>query len=352
MHKLFLTFFLLLFLLFGCKKQSTNPKDEPSQKHALEGLVTMGSVQDLRNGKFDVLKEANTHPGIYSGVVIRTTWSALEEQRGRFDFSSIHNALKEIEAYNTKHPKQKLGAKLRVSATINPPEWVLQLANGPVEIVLNQSQSYFIGLFWTEAYRQAWRELQQKLAEAFDTNPLLQEVCISSPAMATDEPFVTIFNPPTIQNLQNKGFTDAAFKQALEGTLDDYSCWTQTLIDFSFNVYREIDTGVPVADTTFTINLMKTFKERYGERAILSNHGLQENLSKGALPIYRTFLVLGGPIAAQTKSPDNLTDQTFKIGLSYGVSEFEIWDSRDAGGYADFDMDDLQRWKSMITGRD
>ncbi len=312
----------------------------------------MGSVQDLRNGKFEVLKEANTHPGIYSGVVIRTTWGLLEAQRGIFDFSSIHNALEEIEAYNAKHPKHKLGAKLRVSATINPPDWVLQLANGPVEIVLNSSQSYSIGLFWTDAYRQAWRELQQALAETFDSNPLLQEVCITSPAMATDEPFVTIFNPATIQNLQQKGFTDAAFKQALEGALDDYSCWTQTRIDFSFNVYRAIDTGIPVADSTFTINLMKTFKERYGERAVLSNHGLQENLTKGALPIYRTFLALGGAIAAQTKSPDNLTDQTFRVGLSYGISEFEIWDSRDAGGYADFDMDDLQRWKSMITGRD
>jgi len=42
------------------------------------------------------------------------------------------------------------------------------------------------------------------------------------------------------------------------------------------------------------------------------------------------------------------TDQTFRIGLSYGVSEFEIWDSKEAGGYANFSMDDLQRWKDII----
>ena len=94
---------------------------------------------------------------------------------------------------------------------------------------------------------------------------------------------------------------------------------------------------------------MKTFKNRYGERAVLSNHGLQENLTSGALTIYQTFLELGGAIATQTKSPHDLSDETFRIGLQYGVSEFEIWDSRDAGGFADFGMNDLQRWKNIIN---
>jgi hypothetical protein len=348
-NKILLLSITIILAVAGCKEQSTNPGDNNSEKQALKGLVTMGSVRDLRNDKFDVLKEANTHQDIYSGVVIRATWGKLEPQRGTFDFSSIQNALNDIKNYNNLHPNHKLGAKLRISATINPPDWILNLADGPVEVVINETLSYNIGLFWTEEYRQAWRELQVKLAEAFDADTLIREVCISSPAMATDEPFVTIFNQATIKNLHEKGFTDAAFKQALEGTLDDYSCWEKTSIDFSFNTYREIDTGVPVNDTTFAINLMKTFKNRYGKRAVLSNHGLQENLTKGALSIYRTFPELGGAIAAQTKAPKDLTDQTFRVGLSFGVSEFEIWDSRAAGGYADFNMNDLQRWKEIIN---
>ncbi len=346
MKSVFISIFVIL-LIIGCKKQNTDKIDNNTQKHALKGLVTMGSTQDLRNGHFDVLKEANVHPDIYSGVVIKATWGELEPHRDVFDFSSIQNALSDITNYNNRHPNHKLGAKLRVSATVNQPDWVLNLANGPVEIIISQSVSYKIGPFWTSQYRQAWRELQLKLAETFDTNTFIQEVCVTSPAMATDEPFVTIFNQPTIQNLHQKGFTDDAFQQALRGTLDDYSCWKKTCIDFSFNTYRKIDSGVPVNDIDFTIQLIRTFKNRYGERAILSNHGLQENLTPGALSVYQTFLELGGPVAAQTKSPNDLTDQTFRVGLNYGVSEFEIWDSQEAGGYANFTINDLKRWKNI-----
>ncbi len=348
--KLIITIFLMLLFTISCKRQSNQQVDESNKKHALKGLVTMGSVSDLRNGVFDVLKEAKVHQDIYSGVVIRATWGELEPLRGTFDFSPIQKALNDIASYNMAHPNHKLVSKLRISTIINPPAWVLNLANGPVEIVINQSLSYYIGLFWTPEYRDAWRELQLKLAEVYDANPLIQEVCVSSPAMATDEPFVTIFNQSTIQNLHEKGFTDEAFKLALEGTLDDYSCWKQTLIDFSFNTYRKIDSGVPLNDTLFAINLMKSFKNRYGNRAILSNHGLQENLTEGALIIYHAFQELGGAIATQTKSPDDLNDQTFRVGLNYGITEFEIWDSRDAGGYADYTMDDLYRWEEMING--
>ncbi len=344
---LVISFFIVLFIS-SCNKENINPIDN-KEKHALKGFVSMGSVNDLRNGNFNVLKEASIHPDIYSGVVIRVTWQELEPQRDLFDFSSIQNALDDIKEYNNVHPHYKLGAKLRVSATINPPDWVLNLANGPVEIVINQSQSYKAGLFWTDEYRQAWQKLQLKLAEKFDNDTLIREVCVTSPTMVTDEPFITIFNPATIKNLHQKGFTDEAFKQALKDAINDYLCWKKTLIDFSFNTYRKIDTGIPETDTTFTIDLMKVFKVRYGDRAILSNHGLQENLTIGALSVFRNLFELGGIIAAQTKSPNDLTDQTFRVGLSYGVSEFEIWDSREAGGYADFNSNDLLRWGKIIN---
>jgi len=340
----------IILMIFGCQKEDEKSTNN-SNKQALKGLVSMGSVRDLRNGNFDVLKEANTHPDIYSGVVIKATWGELEPQRGNFDFTTIHKALNDIKNYNNAHINHKLKAKLRVSATINTPSWVLNLANGPVEIVTNSNISYQIGLFWTSEYRQAWQELQEALAQTFDTHELLSEVCISSPTMATDEPFVTIFNPTTINHLQQKGFTDQAFQEALEGTLDDYACWTYTCIDFSFNTYRKIDSGVPVNDNTFTTNLITTFKNRYQERAVLSNHGLQINLTAGARLMYQTFAGLGGDIATQTKAPNDLSDQTIRLGKNYGVSEFEIWDSRAAGGYADFDLSDLQRWKAIINNQ-
>ncbi len=349
--KLYHLFPLLLLGIFSinCTKPETQSKETNVSKEPIKGLVTMGSTQDLRQGHFNVLKEADVHPDIYAGVVIKATWGALEPQRGVFDFSTIEQALNDIKNYNNLHPNHLLKAKLRISATINAPNWVLNLANGPVIVKVNQTISYPVGLFWTPEYRQAWQELQVALSQAYDTNNTIQEVCISAPAMATDEPFVTIFNAETIQNLQQKGFTDQAFRHALEGVIDDYSCWQHTLLDYSFNLYRKIDTGIPVNDIDFTLRVMRRFKERYGKRAVLSNHGLQENLSPGAIPIYDTFTELGGNIAAQTKGPNDLTDQSFTIGLNYGVSEFEIWDSQAAGGYADFNTADLQRWNNMIN---
>lgn len=345
---------LFLLLLIGilsinCSKTEMYSPENGLTKNAIKGLVTMGSAQDLRNGNFNVLKEVNIHQNIYTGVVIKATWGTLEPQRGVFDFSVIQEALSDIEDYNILHPNHTLKAKLRISTTINTPNWVLNLVNGPVIVEINQSISYPIALFWTVEYRQAWKELQEALAQAYDTNKIIQEVCVTSPAMVTDEPFVTIFNTETIQNLKQKGFTDAAFQLALKGALDDYSCWRYTLIDYSFNIYRKIDSGMPVNDTDFTLNMMREFKIRYEKRGVLSNHGLQENLSNGAISIYQTFMELKGSIAVQTKAPNNLTDQSFMIGLNYGVSEFEIWDSVAAGGYADFNSEDLQHWNNMIN---
>ena len=329
---------------YGAEAKPCNTNYKPP----LSGLVAMGSVNDLRKGIFDVLKEVRVHPDIYSGVVIHTTWGALEPEQGVYDFSTIDKALSDIAQYNKAHPSRPIFAKLRISKAINPPEWVLKLAGGPVTIVLNNGQKIQVGLYWTEEYRNAWSALQQKLASRYDDNILIREVCVNSGAMITDEPFIAIFNKATIANLKAKGYTDAAFKATLKNALDDYAYWKNTAIDYSFNVLREIDSGKPVNNMDFTLSLMRGFRERYGERAVLSNHGLHEKLSKGALPIYNLFAELGAPIAAQTKGPSDLTDRTIETGLNYGVTEFEIWVSKDAGGYADYSKADLERWAQMI----
>jgi len=89
---------------------------------------------------------------------------------------------------------------------------------------------------------------------------------------------MTIFNQATIGNLHAKGLS---YKQALIGALDDYSYLKNTLLDFSFNMYREIDTDYPINNLSFTLSLINDFGSRYGKRAVISNHGLQENLDAG-----------------------------------------------------------------------
>ncbi len=347
MKQTYFGLFITLILL-SCHKQETPATPISIQKNSIHGLVTMGSTKDLRNGNFEVLKEANVHPDIYSGVVIKTTWGDLEPQRGEFNFATIQTALHDIQTYNNEHPNHPLKAKLRISTTINTPSWVLNLANGPVDVVIDSTISYPVALFWTQQYRQAWKELQIALAQQFDTHKLIQEVCVTAPAMATDEPLATIFNQETIYNLKQKGFTDEAFKEVLEGVIEDYACWQYTYIDYSFNIHRKIDSGIQVKDTIFTKELMQKFLQTFPDRAVFSNHGLRQHLTPGAEFTFRNMKLIGQNIAAQTKSPHDLSDQTFEVGLSYGVTEFEIWDSQSAGGYAHFDTNDLLRWKSII----
>ena len=113
-------------------------------------------------------------------------------------------------------------------------------------------------------------------------------------------------------------------------------------------MFRETDSGKQVQNIDFTLSLMRKFRKKFGDRAVIAKHGLQEQLKAAAIPIYKEFTQLGGPIAAQTISPGTLTDKSIQLGLDHGVTLFELWDSKEAGGHSDFDQHDLVRWKAMI----
>ncbi len=318
-------------------------------KHPLRGLATMGSSGDLRKGQFNALKEARTHPGMYSGIVILTTWGQLEPERHNYDFSTIESALDDIRQYNMDYPETPVFGKLRIYPALNSPDWLLELAGGPVEIMDNSGNRSLVGLYWTAEYRSAWRELQQMLAKRYDDHPLIREVTVNTGAVHTAEPFISLLNKDSLTNLRAKGYNDAKFKMTLEGALEDYSPWKNTVIDFTFNMFRETDSGKQVQNIDFTLFLMREFRKKFGERAVIANHGLQPQLKAAALPIYREFSRLGGPIAAQTISPDTLTDESIQLGIDFGVTLLELWDSKEAGGHSDFNQNDLERWKEMIN---
>lgn len=58
----------------------------------------------------NTLKEANAHPGIYSGAVILATWDELEHVDGKLDVSRIEAGLDAVRAYNAKYPATPLAA--------------------------------------------------------------------------------------------------------------------------------------------------------------------------------------------------------------------------------------------------
>ena len=341
---------LLIILLSSCAAPGTKAAEMPvpSVKPSITGLVAMGNpVGALRHE--DPLKEIKLHPDVYSGVVINAAWMLLEPREDAYDFSSIDEALEELRVYNEQHEAHPVYAKLRIFGGAVAPDYVKALGGGPVTVQPSRGPSIEIGLFWTPEYGDRFAALLNQLALRYDGDELVREVCVSTAASLTAEPFIAPLNRVSNQALRDKGFTDDLYRQAIRRALDDYRVWKFTAIDFPFNVFSATDDGW-VSDADFSIQLMRDFREQFGERAVLSNHGLRDPLVEGDTLIYPAMKELGAPIAFQTRGPQVDFDAAIRLGLSYGMTEFEVWQTQDAGGRAEISYDDLERWMSLFSG--
>ena len=318
-------------------------------KQPIVGLVAMGSPVSILKGT-DPLREVKIHPKVYSAVVINVFWKDLEPEKGVYDFSSIEKILKEIEKYNKEYPKNPLSAKLRIFGGQMAPNYVKKLNGGPVQVETIRG-TVEIGLFWTEEYGDRFAMLLSELAKKYDTNPLIREVCVSTAASLTAEPFIAPLNKFSLPLLKEKGFTDEKFKQALRRALEDYKVWKFTAIDFPFSILTLTDEGRGF-DKEFTVKLMQDFRETFGNRAVISNHGLNLPLTKAGELIYPAIKELGPPIAFQTVGPNVDFENVFNLGLEYGMTEFEVWDTKEAGGLADISYDTLKKWAEILQGKD
>ncbi len=325
------------------------------EKQPIHGLVTMGGITDLMReggGHADnTIREANVHPGVYSGVVLLFGWNELEPAEGKLDVSRIEEGLDAVRAYNKKYPETPVKAKFRIFAGWNTPEWVIAKSGAPITLE-NKHGAIRVGRFWTAPYRNAWNKLQSMLAERYDDNPLVGEVAVSSCATMSAEPFVLPLNANNIPKLHAAGYTDAAFKACLMGAIDDYSHWKDTPIDYTANPFRYADSGKTVPDDEFTIAVLKAFREKFGKRGVIANHGLQSPLAERQMSLYTSALKkLGPPIEFQTISPAVDWDASFEVGLQYGATEIEIWNTKDAGGSARVSYDQLKKWAAEMRSK-
>jgi hypothetical protein len=337
---------LLLCLSPVCLNAQAPGADKPP----LHGLVTMGALTPLftKGGHADnTLKEANAHPGVYSGVLILASWDELEHVEGKLDASRIDVGLDAVRAYNNKYPATPVKAKLRIFSGWNTPEWVIAKSGGAI-MLEDKDGSVPIGHFWTEAYRSSWKNLQAMLAARYDNDPLMEEVAVSSCATLTAEPFVMPLTAANLPKLHAASFSDAGFKACLMGALDDYSSWKHTAIDYTINPFRDTDSGHAVPDFAFPISVMEAFRTRYGSRGVIANHGLQATISEKQAALAAEFRKLGAPIEFQTYSPAVDWDGTVALGLKSGATEIEIWNTKDAGGPANVSYDQLKKWATEM----
>ena len=165
----------------------------------------------------------------------------------------------------------------------------------------------------------------------------------------TAEPFIHPTGIMDIPNLKAAGFTDAQFQNCLNTMGDQYSAWTMTPLDYTFNQFIGIDTGQDVVNAAYTTGLMAAWRASLGTgRGVVANHGLQPTLAPSATSIYPEFTVLGPPIEFQAYGPSVNWDQTVALGISYKASEIEIWQTKQAGGQAVISLAQLQSYAAMF----
>ncbi len=328
----------------------------PIVKPPIRGLVTMGDISIISDPAMpqgNSTAEASAHPGVYSAVVIVVRWSHLEPARGKFDFSEVDNALKQIRAYNTKYPKTPVVGKLRVFGGPNAPAWAKAIDGGPVDLT-KKGKPLIIGKFWTAEYTQAWRELQVALAAKYDADPLIEEVAISSCGSTSAEPFVMAMLEPNIPAFKAAGFSDAQMQACLLGAIDDYVPWKRVALDYTANGYRTYKTEEHYTDgpwnlrPEFTAQVLEEFRRRLGPRAVVANHGLADTVDPAQAPVLAELKKLGPPMEFQTANWKGNFDHEVKDAKSYGATEFEMWDTKDTGKGVGISYDQIKAWTKLF----
>jgi hypothetical protein len=347
----------------------SQPLHAQQLKPQIHGLMNRGRLSVDRpdqapNNSLDEIQALP--PGIFDAVIVNLKWVQLQPSPDRLDTAALESALADVRSYNRQHSQTPLAVKLRIWQGADSPDWVKNLG-APAVAIVHKDKSISIGRFWSAEYRQAWRAFQSKLAEKYDAEPLIREVTNTSCSSVTDEPSVMNVSDKkekeveAVDNLMKAGFSDAAYRDCLMQSANDYTGWRTTSIDFPVGGYRRIDNGKPVHDRQVDFQVMSAFRQALGARAILSNHALaSREQSMGQRGIGETadlIKQLGPPIEFQTANPraewlqgGQLDwDGTIQYAISLGASAIELWDeSRKDPGFTSIAPEKLREWSVAL----
>jgi hypothetical protein len=341
----------LILLLCSCNCVATSADVAAPPKAPLAGLVDMGDIGFHRQDgglAHPQLDNVRPFPGVFGGIVINITWRQLEPDRGSLTTQDIDNVLGEIRVYNQANPQHPLGARLRVWPGPNAPAWAKNLGGAPVAI-RHKDLPITVGRFWSQPYRDAWRDFQRRLSARYDREPLIREVTNTSGSTMTDESILLPADPESIKNLHAAGFSDKQFQACLMESSIDYAGWATTNVELICNPYRAMDSGRPNANIDFTLKLMQHWRRTLGPRGVLSNHSLNQPLAEHLVAIYDEMRRLGPPLALQTHSPGGLDwEGALRSGVSYGAASIELWPGTKFGGFTSKDPQTLRRWASLF----
>jgi hypothetical protein len=300
------------------------------------------------------LANVEQFPGLFGGIVLNATWAEMQQMPyGFLTTARIDRALRQVQAYNAVHPDAPLGVKLRIFCGNQAPPWAKALDGGPLTIQRNPmgcssgNCPITIGKVWSAQYIAAWRGFQRSAAARYDWNPLIRSVAITSCTMETDEPFVM----PVEQPLP-KGYTDAKDKACLRGAVEDYAAWRGTPIDYTFNVFDQVQKGG--VNLNFTLSVMNACRAKLGKQCELGNHAFEAVMPKENTLVVQAISERGPPIHYQTvgpKAPGFDWATTIEAARQYNATAIELWPDKQFGGFTTLTVPQMRKLLAIFNGK-
>jgi hypothetical protein len=277
----------------------------------------------------NTLTHADYEAVVNDGMVY-ADWSELQPVAGGpiAEHNPIDQAIADARAFAARHPGLERRLKLRVFCGIHAPAWAKALGGGSVAIAdPTDGVSGTCGRWWTDAYRQAYGELQAKLAAKYDDAPEIASVVVSGASTVYAETMIRqIGSAPTRANLLAAGYTTAADQAAIRDQIDAAAVWKRTNIEMSFNPYQTVTPdGRGSTDLAFTLATMDYGRARYGKRFVLANNSLNDtadgSVGRGSTytAMYDHMRTLGAPISIQTSTAPRMHDLAGVLELAIGM---------------------------------
>jgi len=356
----FLGIFCVLLMLIPGNGTALAQSDSP--KAPVRGLIDMGDIIfNHTPGLIPVNTTANIEqvPGVFTGKMLNVLWSQLQPtDANTFDFSAIDSGLSAVQAYNARHPDAAVQVILRVFGGPNSPDWVKHLDGDPVTVIHKALEwktgiAETVGRFWSASYRSQWRALQAALAAQYDDNPLISNVMATSCSSITDESFIIPLDSESQHNMLAAGFTDAQYQDCLLHSVDDYSAWKRSAVEFTFNPYRKLQVKPIQTDEGLAVQVMTNCRTVLGPRCVIGTECLGVcDQSPLYTAIFAQIKTLGAPVSFEPYSPATFStdmaqaDATVDQAVAYGASSLEIWPLKD--GFASIPLNHLVAWAKKI----
>ena len=287
-----------------------------------------------------VSRDAPAQPelaGVVRSSSVRILWKNLQPTSG--DILNTSSIDKELEKTGNAR------VRLRVFAGMHSPEWVKQLAGGPVadfvdpvDVVAGQPpKTEDIPRFWTPEVGAAYANLQRLLAAKYDGDPRIAEVVISRCSAFYPEPFLRQASyDGNRAKLVDAGYTIAADRLCHEEQIEAHQVWTQTRSSLAVNPAQLVESADRhVVDMAFTTEMMTLCRSSLGERCVLANNSIRWPLSELDKDrpeeayyqrMYEAMAKLGPPVAFQTSVGARIGDcrETLRWAAAFPAASVEL----------------------------